>query len=129
MVDRSAAPNPLDAHDIGDRPCSLCASARTIGCMHEAASERRLAGGPHSPVCASIPTVAATADNLPAAVEHSRAAVPELNRRPPLAMSPPRSRTNGTTMNWDIIEGNWKQLKGLVRRDVGPGHGRLRVLG
>jgi uncharacterized protein YjbJ (UPF0337 family) len=30
-----------------------------------------------------------------------------------------RSHSEGTTMNWDIIEGDWKQFKGLVKEKWG----------
>ena len=36
-----------------------------------------------------------------------------------LAMSPARLPTKGNTMNWDVIEGNWKQLKGSVQEKWG----------
>jgi uncharacterized protein YjbJ (UPF0337 family) len=37
----------------------------------------------------------------------------------PLAMSPTASPTKGITMNWDVIEGNWKQFKGHVKEKWG----------
>ena len=42
-----------------------------------------------------------------------------LKRRTPLAMSPTRSLSKGNTMNWDTIEGNWKQFKGHVKEKWG----------
>jgi uncharacterized protein YjbJ (UPF0337 family) len=34
-------------------------------------------------------------------------------------MSPPRFETKEDTMNWDLVEGNWKQFKGTVKRAWG----------
>lgn len=37
----------------------------------------------------------------------------------PLAMSPTSSLSTGNMMNWDVIEGNWKQFKGRVKEKWG----------
>jgi uncharacterized protein YjbJ (UPF0337 family) len=37
----------------------------------------------------------------------------------PLAMSPTNSSSKDNTMNWDMIEGNWKQFKGHVKEKWG----------
>jgi uncharacterized protein YjbJ (UPF0337 family) len=37
----------------------------------------------------------------------------------PLAMLPASSSAKGNTMNWDVIEGNWKQFKGHVKEKWG----------
>jgi uncharacterized protein YjbJ (UPF0337 family) len=34
-------------------------------------------------------------------------------------MVPTRASTKGYAMNWDIIEGDWKQFKGLVKQKWG----------
>jgi uncharacterized protein YjbJ (UPF0337 family) len=36
-----------------------------------------------------------------------------------VVMSPTSSTDEGKTMNWDVIEGNWKQFKGLVKEKWG----------
>lgn len=80
----------LNEHDIDDVPRGLCVSA---------------------------PTADAMPDSLLAAWKIPGARSPERNNNDRLssATSPVISPTKGTTMNWDIIEGNWKQFKGLVR--------------
>jgi uncharacterized protein YjbJ (UPF0337 family) len=42
-----------------------------------------------------------------------------LKQRMPSAMPPTRSSSKGNTMNWDTIEGNWKQFKGHVQEKWG----------
>lgn len=42
-----------------------------------------------------------------------------LRQYEPLAISPTRSPLKGNTMNWDTIEGNWKQFKGHVKEKWG----------
>jgi uncharacterized protein YjbJ (UPF0337 family) len=42
-----------------------------------------------------------------------------LQQRMPLAMSPTRSPSKGNTMNWEMIEGNWKLFKGRVKEKWG----------
>jgi uncharacterized protein YjbJ (UPF0337 family) len=47
-----------------------------------------------------------------------------LERRPghtllPLASLPASSPLKGSTMNWDVIEGDWKQFKGHVKEKWG----------
>jgi uncharacterized protein YjbJ (UPF0337 family) len=37
----------------------------------------------------------------------------------PLAILPTSSPSKGNTMNWDMIEGNWKQFKGHVKEKWG----------
>jgi uncharacterized protein YjbJ (UPF0337 family) len=37
----------------------------------------------------------------------------------PLAILPASSSLKGSTMNWDVIEGNWKQFKGHVKEEWG----------
>jgi len=37
----------------------------------------------------------------------------------PLAILPTSSSLKGSTMNWDVIEGNWKQFKGHVKEKWG----------
>jgi uncharacterized protein YjbJ (UPF0337 family) len=37
----------------------------------------------------------------------------------PLAMAPTISPLRGNTMNWDTIEGDWKQFKGHVKEKWG----------
>jgi uncharacterized protein YjbJ (UPF0337 family) len=37
----------------------------------------------------------------------------------PLAMSPTSSPSKGNIMNWDTIEGDWKQFKGHVKEKWG----------
>jgi len=37
----------------------------------------------------------------------------------PLAILPAYSSLKGSTMNWDVIEGDWKQFKGLVKEKWG----------
>jgi uncharacterized protein YjbJ (UPF0337 family) len=37
----------------------------------------------------------------------------------PLALSPMQTPTKEFTMNWDVIEGNWKQFKGHVKEQWG----------
>jgi uncharacterized protein YjbJ (UPF0337 family) len=36
-----------------------------------------------------------------------------------LAIEPTHASTKGITMNWDVIEGNWKQFKGHVKEKWG----------
>jgi uncharacterized protein YjbJ (UPF0337 family) len=36
-----------------------------------------------------------------------------------LAIAPTNASTKGHTMNWDVIEGNWKQFKGHVKEKWG----------
>lgn len=42
-----------------------------------------------------------------------------LKQRVRLAISPTRSSSKGNTMNWEMIEGNWKQFKGHVKEKWG----------
>jgi uncharacterized protein YjbJ (UPF0337 family) len=42
-----------------------------------------------------------------------------LKQRVPLATSPTRSSSKGDIMNWEMIEGNWKQFKGHVKEKWG----------
>jgi uncharacterized protein YjbJ (UPF0337 family) len=42
-----------------------------------------------------------------------------LRQRTPLAMSPTRSPAKGSTMDWNTIEGNWKQFKAHVKEKWG----------
>jgi len=42
-----------------------------------------------------------------------------LRQYEPLAMPPTSSPLKGNTMNWDTIEGDWKQFKGLVKEKWG----------
>ena len=42
-----------------------------------------------------------------------------LKQRMPLAMLPTRSPFKGNSMNWEMIEGNWKQFKGHVKEKWG----------
>jgi uncharacterized protein YjbJ (UPF0337 family) len=42
-----------------------------------------------------------------------------LKKQVPLAVSPASSPSNGTMMNWDVIEGDWTQFKGHVKKKWG----------
>jgi uncharacterized protein YjbJ (UPF0337 family) len=42
-----------------------------------------------------------------------------LKQRVLLATPPTRSSSKGSTMNWEMIEGNWKQFKGHVKERWG----------
>ena len=44
-----------------------------------------------------------------------RSNVPGRKHLLPSAMSPTSSPTKENAMNWDVIEGNWKQFKGHVK--------------
>jgi uncharacterized protein YjbJ (UPF0337 family) len=62
-------------------------------------------------------------------VRRDRLGTPRVSRGPhgstlrkrwlPLAISPTSSTTKEHTMNWDVVEGNWKQFKGHVKEKWG----------
>jgi uncharacterized protein YjbJ (UPF0337 family) len=47
------------------------------------------------------------------------AGILSIKRPVPLEMGPTSSPSKGHTMNWDTIEGNWKQFKGHVKEKWG----------
>jgi uncharacterized protein YjbJ (UPF0337 family) len=85
---------------------------------------------------ATAPTAGASADTLGAPMDGrtrpQAVVVPEFaacgvdsrrmpgrNHLPSLAMSPATSPKRENIMNWDVIEGNWKQFKGHVKEKWG----------
>jgi uncharacterized protein YjbJ (UPF0337 family) len=55
----------------------------------------------------------------PAREAHSLSAVCDQSSAILLAIAPTHASTKGNTMNWDVIEGNWKQFKGHVKEKWG----------
>lgn len=47
------------------------------------------------------------------------AGILDIKRPVPLEMQPTSSPSKGYAMNWDTIEGNWKQFKGHVKEKWG----------
>jgi uncharacterized protein YjbJ (UPF0337 family) len=74
-------------------------------------------------VCATAPTAPGPISNLIVQIAArsalSRGAVCNRSNAIVLAIAPTHASTKGNTMNWDVIEGNWKQFKGHVKEKWG----------
>jgi uncharacterized protein YjbJ (UPF0337 family) len=74
-------------------------------------------------MCATAPTAPAPLTTLihwiAAPTALLRGAVCDQSNAILLAAEPTHASTKGNTMNWDVIEGNWKQFKGHVKEKWG----------